>query len=335
MKKSLLVLAALTAFAGVASAQSSVTLFGIVDLSARDVKNAAGSRKSLSSDGAASSRLGFRGVEDLGGGLRASFHLEGSLQADTGNAAGQTWQRRSTVSLSGGFGEVRLGRDYMPSFWNHTVFDPFGTNGVANSMNVWGSAAANAGQDTVRTNNSIGYFLPSGLGGLYGQVQVAAGEGVSGNKHKGLRIGYAAGPVNIAVGWGETAITPSVDWERTNIGASWDMGFLRLMGYFAKAERTGGAEVEQYLIGGVIPFGASQIKFSYTESDGKGTASSQDAKQFGVGYLYSLSKRTTLYAHYAKISNKSGAAYTASGSGAANALGHNSTGYEFGVSHSF
>ena len=114
MKKSLLALAALTAFTGVASAQSSVTLFGIVDVSMRNVKNGPTSLKSLSTDGMGSSRLGFRGVEDIGGGLRASFWLEGSLAADTGNANGQNWQRRSTVSLTGGFGEVRLGRDYTP-----------------------------------------------------------------------------------------------------------------------------------------------------------------------------------------------------------------------------
>ena len=82
MKKSLLALAALTAFAGVASAQSSVTLFGIVDLAARSVKNHSGSIKSLSTNGQVSSRLGVRGVEDLGGGLRAGFWIEGDLVGD-------------------------------------------------------------------------------------------------------------------------------------------------------------------------------------------------------------------------------------------------------------
>ena len=106
MKRSLLALAALTAFAGAASAQSSVTVFGIVDLAARNQNNGNGSINSLSSAGINTSRLGFRGIEDLGGGLRAGFWLEGQLDPDTGNAGGQTWQRRSTVSLIGGFGEV-------------------------------------------------------------------------------------------------------------------------------------------------------------------------------------------------------------------------------------
>ena len=93
MKKSLLALAALTAFAGVASAQSSVTVFGVVDVSMRQVNYGDVDQSQLATDGNSSSRLGFRGVEDLGGGLRAAFHIEGSLVADNGNAAGQTWQR--------------------------------------------------------------------------------------------------------------------------------------------------------------------------------------------------------------------------------------------------
>ena len=178
MKKSLLALAALSAFAGGALAQSSVTLFGIVDLNGRNVKNGGTDAYSMSTDGNASSRLGFRGVEDLGGGLRAGFWLEAGLGADGGtigggngganaNAGGTVpnaatcttnlltgaiscpptlntassasasfFNRRSTVSLLGGFGEIRLGRDYTPTFWNHTVFDVFGTNGVASATNL-------------------------------------------------------------------------------------------------------------------------------------------------------------------------------------------------------
>ena len=112
MKKSLLALAVLGSFAGVAAAQSSVTLFGVADASARQVKNgSAGSQKQLASGGNATSRFGLRGLEDLGGGLRAGFHLESGINLDTGTTDAKFWGRRSTVSLLGGFGEVRLGRD--------------------------------------------------------------------------------------------------------------------------------------------------------------------------------------------------------------------------------
>ena len=122
MKKSLLALAVLGTFAGVASAQSSVTLFGIVDVGLRNVKN--GSNADLwtqSTDGLNSSRLGFRGVEDLGGGMSAGFWLEAGLAADSGamggsnglaaptSGAANIFNRRSTVSLMGNWGEIRLG----------------------------------------------------------------------------------------------------------------------------------------------------------------------------------------------------------------------------------
>ena len=144
MKKSLIALAALAA-AGAASAQSSVTLFGIVDAAISHYGVSDGGHFSaLANSGYNSSRLGFRGTEDLGGGLSASFWLEGALQNDTGyggsqNVSGNTvtgldFRRRSTVSLAGGWGELRLGRDYTPTFWNMTVFDPFGTNVVGSTV---------------------------------------------------------------------------------------------------------------------------------------------------------------------------------------------------------
>src|SRR6185369_6618145 len=142
---------------------------------------------------------------------QAGFWIEGALQPDTGNAGGQTWQRRSTVSLLGGFGEVRLGRDYTPTFWNLTIFDPFGTNGVGSHLNLFASGGVGtpilSGAATlVRASNTVGYFLPKELGGFYGQVQVAAPEGVPGNKYVGGRVGYGVGPVNVAAAWGRTRL---------------------------------------------------------------------------------------------------------------------------------
>ncbi len=347
MKKSLLALAALTAFAGAASAQSSVTLFGVVDLNARNVKNnlASGSVsvKSMSKDGIASSRLGFRGVEDLGGGLRAGFWVEGSLTPDTGDGASTgsalNFQRRSTVSLMGAFGEIRLGRDFVPDFWNHTIFDPFGTNGVGNSVNTF--TALNGATTLVRSNNSIGYFLPA-MGGLYGQVMVSAGENVAGNKHTGFRIGYAAGPVNIAAAYGKTDVveTPSTEWKRTNVGGSFKLGFMTLMAQWNNGKANGGAgnnqEITHYLVGGTVPFGASTLKFSYVKSDGKKVISTRDASQIALGYQYDMSKRTALYGNFSRLSNKGSATYAVGGPPSTPpGAGKDSTGYEFGVRHSF
>ena len=341
MKKSLLALAALTAFAGVASAQSSVTLFGVVDLAARDTKNGSSSIKSLTSGGNSTSRLGFRGVEDLGGGLRAGFVIEGDVVPDTGTGSGtggaMTWTRRSTVSLMGGFGEIRLGRDYTPSFWNHVIFDPFGFIGVGGSSNVISTVNSGAGT-LVRANNTIGYFLPA-MGGIYGQVMVAAGEGVTSpwNKHLGARIGYAAGPVNVAVAFGKTDRGTLADFKDLNAGASYNLGFMTLIARYGKTE-AGAVEQTNTQFGVNVPMGAGTLKASYIKASGTGTAF--DATLMAVGYVYDLSKRTALYTTYSRINNDgnaaTGARFTAGGAGPAfTAGGLTSTGLEFGVRHSF
>jgi len=395
MKKSLLALAALTAFAGAASAQSSVTLFGIVDLAVTSVDNSsAGTVKSLSQDGINSSRLGFRGVEDLGGGLRAGFWLEGALGADTGcggagtlgspvtvptvsttvnqqtgaaiatgvsstasaqTCIGQNWQRRSTISLMGNFGEIRLGRDYTATFWNLTTFDPFGTNGVGSALNqlsTLGSGATTA----VRANNMVAYFLPA-IGGLYGQFQVAAGEGVTGtantstgNKYFGGRVGYGAGPVNVAIAYGKTDKTGAMadDFTNWNIGGSFNFGFMTLMGYYGKYEYLD-RDQSQATIGVTVPIGAGTFKASYVKTSGtgfSGTAASSigvESNQWAIGYQYDLSKRTALYANAAKLSNDgnttTGSNFTVGGATYGNTAGfrrgEDSTGYQIGMRHSF
>ena len=339
MKKSLLALAALTAFAGAASAQSSVTLFGVVDLAATSVKNGSTTLKTLSPDQLNSNRLGFRGIEDIGGGMRAGFWIEGGMAPDTGGT-GQTWQRRSTVSLIGGFGELRFGRDYTPSFWNKTVFDPFGTNGIGSELNVESTLGSGA-TTLVRANNTIGYFLPA-LGGVYGQVQVAAGEATTGNKYVGGRIGYAGGPVNVAGAWGKTYKTGTMadDFVDVNIGASFNMGFMTLMGQYGKVDHLN-RDQKKILVALTVPFGQSTLKASYVSAKGAqgSSATDFDAKQFAFGYQYDLSKRTAIFANYASLNNDGNAATGARfviGPGVAfSAGGLTSSGYQLGLRHSF
>ena len=350
MKKSLLALAALTAFAGVASAQSSVTLFGIVDLSVNSTKNGANSLKQLSSDQLNSNRLGLRGVEDLGGGMRAGFHLEGAMVSDLGcgtsqtpapaagavACGGQTWQRRSTVSLMGGFGEVRLGRDYTPSFWNYTIFDPFGTNGMGSSLNIVSTLSSGA-TTLVRANNTVGYFLPA-MGGVYGQVQVAAGEGATGNKYFGGRLGYAGGPVNVAVAYGKTDKTGAMidDYTDINFGGSFNMGFMSLMGTYSKRDYAT-ADQKNIMVGLTVPFGQSTLKAAYNTASG--SSKSLEAKQISFGYQYDLSKRTAIYATVSSLNNDgdaaTGARFTIGQGPAQTRGGDSSKGYNLGVRHSF
>jgi len=364
MKKSLLALAVLGAFAGAASAQSSVTIFGVVDAAARNVKNTgSGSVQQLASGGWNTSRLGFRGVEDLGGGLKAGFWLEHGINIDDGTQASSTvfWNRRSTVSLMGNFGEVRLGRDYSPTFWQFVGFDVFNYGGIGGISNVVYapvaySAAANAGTaiinatntalnsgaaGTRNVNNAVSYFLPSGIGGVYGQLTVAAPEGITSNKYTGGRVGYAGGPLDVAVMYSQT--NSPLNGEKlkvAGVGGSYNFGVAKVLAQYIQQKWTP-AKQSVWELATVVPLGLGEIHASYVQSKLSGTAAldPQDAKQFALGYAYNLSKRTALYANIARLDNGgdalTGANLTVAASTGAITRGGNSTGYEVGIRHSF
>jgi len=273
MKKSLLALAALTAFAGAASAQSSVTLFGIVDAGFARLSAGGKSITGVTNSGINSSRLGVRGVEDLGGGLQAGFWLEGQLYNDVGQGANTTtglnFQRRSTVSLMGtSFGEIRIGRDYTPTFWNTTVYDPFGTNGVGQALTPGMASSYGNGTNAVRANNSVSYFLPGNLGGFQGQFQYAFGENVSGgvktNNYYGFRLGYAGGPVSAHVAYGKTeGATDAADIKYANFGGSFDAGVVKVTLFVGQEKVGSGQKVQAIEPGILVPIGAGTIKASY------------------------------------------------------------------------
>ncbi|MES2243250.1 MAG: porin [Pseudomonadota bacterium] len=363
MKKSLVALAILAA-AGVASAQSSVTLFGVVDMNyAYGSGSGVGSssKSQLTGGGYNSNRIGFRGTEDLGGGMSASFWLEAGTNPDngtgqatninnqtTGTSAatagtqGLTFNRRSTLSLASGLGELRLGRDYSPQFWNQVVFDPFGVVGVGNSQ----AFVSNLGNATtsVRSSNGIGYFLPGNLGGFYGQFQHYLGEnnqtGVAtedDGKGNGIRLGYANGPVNVAAATSNTNFARTAttgDLKSTNIGGSFDFGVATVMALVTrdKVDATTTLTGKGALVGGLIPLGAGQIRLSYSTYK-TNAATTPKAKKISLGYVHNLSKRTALYTTFARVTNSGGSAVALNG--AVTAANARSTGYDFGIKHSF
>ena len=330
-----LAIAALAAVSAPALAQSSVTLFGVIDLAARSVDNGA-SQKQLAASGLNSSRLGFRGTEDLGGGLKANFWIEGAIDADTGNATGQTWQRRSTIGLQGGFGEVRFGRQKNPTGLNWEQLDPFSDTGMGASGRLQQSTglipAGGAYQSFSRSSNSISYDTP-GSTGFFGTAFVAAGEGALGNKYIGGRVGYRAGPLFASVAYGETQVTGSIDAEMLNFGATYDFKVVKVFGMYNSTD-VGAAEQKNYLIGVSAPFGPVTVRASYQKMDGGGSIGNRSAQHATVGGDYALSRRTAVYANFSKIGNRGPAAFTVA-TGSTLVPGSGSSGYEVGLRHSF
>ncbi|TWO68260.1 porin [Caenimonas sedimenti] len=355
MKKSLIALAVMAA-AGAASAQSSVTLFGIVDATLQFGRGNVSDRNQLGNSGYNSSRLGFRGTEDLGGGMSASFWLEAGVNNDNGSgqatntnnqasgnpiagiAGGQglTFNRRSTVSLAGNWGELRLGRDYTPHFWNLTVFDPFGTNGVGTTATL---NTGFTGVTTVRASNSIGYFLPRNLGGFYGQVQYYMGENADpsagGVEDDGsglsLRVGFATGPFNVAFAYGKTEFAAG-DIKQMNLAGQWDFGMAKLMGQIVRDEN-GATDADGWLIGALVPVGAGEIRLAYSTYKVDTAAADPKQRKIALGYVHNLSKRTAVYATYAQVKNSGGSAVGLNG--AVTAANSSSRGLDIGIRHSF
>ena len=343
MKHTLIALAALS-FAAAASAQSSsVTLFGVVDASVAHISSSGNSVTGMANGGNSSSRLGFRGEEDLGGGLKAGFWLEGSVGVDDGTASGFKFDRRSTVSLLGNFGEVRLGRDKTPAYQNLETFHAFGDTGMGaiNGHNLISSSATGTseGSNPKRNSNMVSYLLPK-MGGVYGQISHSFGE-QSGNSSlqssTGLRLGYANGPLNVAGAYGVArggTAAAGVDYKTMNLGASYNFGVVTPMVLLA-SDRGNNKRVDLYSVGVKVPLGAGELRAAYSWYKDK-KSNNADSQRLALGYGYKLSKRTELYAAVARMSNDDNAKRKLGSSLAPTPIaGKSMTGYEIGMRHNF
>jgi len=380
MKKTLIA-AAVLSLSGAAFAQTNVTLFGILDAGVAVGNGSLTDRTQLRNSGIASSRFGVQGVEDMGGGLKAGFWLEAGINNDdgTGQASqnnnqlapaavstsgtttnpainarnqGMTFNRRSVISLGGNWGQINAGRDYTPHFWNHTAFDPFGTNGVGTSMAMTGRTG---GETSVRASNSVAYAYGYGFngakvfgtGGLNIDLMYYMGENSSGaaNSDDGqgtsARIGYAAKNWNVAIGSGKTdfaagqgTLAPAGNISTTNIGGNYNLGVANVMALWNEDTVGTGAGSKKVgmLIGATAPMGQGLIRASYSTSEVDATGGAS-TKQIALGYIHNLSKRTALYATYARANNDNGAAVALNG--ATTAANASSSGMDLGIRHSF
>lgn len=345
MKKSLFTLAALSVLTTGAYAQSSVTLFGVLDVHGAQIKNgSAGSMKSLGQGALNTSRLGLRGSEDLGGGLSAGFHLEGQVNPDNGTMTSVFWNRRSTVSLIGSWGELRVGRDYNPSSRNTYLFEPYIGTSVGTVLNFTLAPTASLGSGAttaLRTNNAVAYFLPKGLGGLYGEAMIAPSEGAPGNKYFGARLGYDVGPLDVSAAYGITKTASTDDFKQWNIGVAYKMASAKLLGLY-NVHEFGALEQKTTAVGVAVPIGVGEFRAMWAANrrnggaTGSGFASGDDSNMLSAGYVHNLSKRTALYGFVGRISNDGAARLTVDGSAPAGMLvGETSSGYQLGITHRF
>jgi len=308
------------AVGGVAQAQSSVTAYGLIDLSAGQFQTAGGLKlKRLDSGNMSTSYIGFKGTEDLGGGLRAGFQLESFIGVDTGGAGRVSgvdafWARNANVSLSGGFGTIKLGRQGPPLFVSTLLFNAFGDSfGYSPSIRQYYNAPY--GTPLVGDsgwNNAIGYSIPS-YGGLSANVLVSAGEGAATSKGKnvGANVLYFGGPVALTAAWqnvksqgvlGQTIATfPGYDSQTSyQIGGSFDAGVVKLFAQYGKikTDATKDVTTTNYNFGVKVPLGAGAFLAQYGNSkiDTEGSSAGKQSQIATVGYDYFLSKRTDIYA---------------------------------------
>lgn len=298
MKKTLIALAAVAA-TGVAFAQSSVTIYGKVNVSLE--KSSFGTKNNeVSLDDIHGSRLGFRVAEDLGGGLMAKAQIEHRFRPDTGadatfNPGSATaapsstmWNGMSTVGLAGAFGEVRLGRYYSANFLGaNNVPDPFGGDGAG--------ALRGVGMQTthVRTANIIHYS------GNFSGVKVALSTGLkegAAKAHNSFAVGYANGPLDVGIGQDK-----DVGSTVFNAYATYDLGVAKLAFGLGNKKTAADVKTEGLLLGATIPAGPGKVQVGFARAKNK-TSGVVTNQKLGLGYVYPLSKRTTLETTYGRDS---------------------------------
>lgn len=330
MKKSSIAIALIGISSGAVFAQSSVTIYGIVDAGlVHESGGTTASVNNLSGGIASGSRLGFKGKEDLGGGLSANFVIENGFNPDTGIAgqSGLLFGRQAFVGLSGNLGAVTLGRQYSPYYKVlRDVADPFAAGLAGRAGNIMAT--------NTRINNMIEYATPK-LGGFSADVGYGFGE-VAGDSAKsrnlGAAIGYAQGALNVQLAHHQLNNAAATDKTgNTLLTGSYDFGVAKASLGYAINKGTGTADSSDAIAGVTVPFGASKVLASYIRHNDKTTAN-KDANQWAIGYIYSLSKRTDLYSSYAHISNSNGATFKV-GNGTDTGTGDKA--YNLGIRHSF
>jgi len=340
MKHKILAIALVSALPLVAQAQTSVTMYGIVDASIGVENNDApgeSSRTVVTSGSQSASRIGFRGTEDLGNGLKALFNVEAGVAVDTGATDSNMFQRRAVVGLQGAFGTVTVGREYGPIAAVAGASDTLGQGFYGSNLAAFGTNRL-----TRRLSNSVNY-QSNALSGFTLRAAYGAGErsiDPSGDV-TGVALEYANAGMYIGAGYQNVERLATGDDKEYNAGIGYKFGDFEVRaGYMAADPETGilpSAKYEQKNAGVSYGFGANRVFLNYQQQE---LASGAEGKAVTVAYSYTLSKRTNVYASYAKLRNNNNGVFSlASAAGTlglpATAFGSDPQVYNVGVRHSF
>ena len=299
-------------FAANAQAQSNATIYGLMDMSAGQFQSPGGAKTWRAENGnMTTSFIGFRGTEDLGGGLKANFAIEHFLRVDQG-AAGRFngdafWARNAYVGLQGAFGTTKLGRNTTPLFVSTLIFNPFGDSfGFSPSIRQYflGAVVGDTGW-----NNSVAYGSQD-FGGLSFNALANLGEGAAGATGKNLSANalYFAGPLAATVAWqqvknGVFPVPAGFDKQNSfQVGASYSLAAAKLFAQIGNVKTDAAADVKTkiYQFGASVPMGGGSALASYgnAKTTVSGVPTSSTRKTLSLGYDYNLSKSTDIYAVY-------------------------------------
>jgi predicted porin len=341
MKKQIIVLALLAAAAGPSSAQTHVTVYGIVDVGLR-YGNASSSNDDTISVGSGqqrATRLGFRGDEDLGGGLSASFALESGINADDGTLGygNRLFGRQSWVGLNWRFGSIRLGRQATAVYDVLFAVDPFIINGTGNAQRVFGYGLAktdplsrvdNAITYRIRFDNGIGFSAGHAFGEKPGSVasgssDFASASWVAGRwnvqaayQHSdGVDLGAASTQLGALVNAAHL-LSAAVKVRTALAGAVYDVGPFKLHGAAGVTRVTNGGSLtmRSYMVGATMAAGTGTVCASWTRNEIRDFRAGV-SDQYGLDYTYPLSKRTQLYSAAGHTTNGAGVRLNAARNG--------------------
>ncbi len=346
--KSIAALSVICLAAGGAHAQSQVSVYGKIDLGGvLDRGNPSGKSVRIDSGVLGASRLGFKGIEDLGNGYSASFQIETGFCSNgvtgiNGAATGgyctgnnSFMGRLGQGALTGPFGKVSAGLQYTLGFLNLLTFDPFNVGMAGRANNLMDG-------NGTRFNNSLQYVSPK-LAGFSASGQFALGEHTgdfAGGRGYSAAITYADGPGYLGATYYEINNPAGGGTAKSDalIGGSYDFGWVKA---HAGYQHTGGSPtghpsigLNDFLIGATIPLAAGRIIGSYVDHSDR-TSANRSASQLALGYVYPLSKRTSVYSAFAKINPRGNSSTTTYTVGNNTSAGTGNQAFNFGLVHDF